>query len=102
MLRKKEFLLDKLQNFIGWLCSEAEVDEKSTIIDKLRSFQTDYNSFLQFLFKLDKVCDANGNISDDTINTHLADFKLDFKAYPQNAKDKFKRYIKCFVVASRT
>lgn len=102
MVNKKEFLLDKLNNLINWLKAEVELKDDSTIIIKLKAFSDDYNSFLQFLLKINSACDSTGSIADNILSTQLNDFKIDYDSYSQPIKDKFKRFIKCFCLALRT
>lgn len=91
---RKTFLLSKLHNFVKFLRS-LNIDYH--LIDKLESFYEDYQQFLILLTNLSMNADKQGNLKDKFIASFLKQYNVDFFNFEDQHRDKFKRYLECFV-----
>ena len=98
-MKKREALTSKLNNFIEFLKKPEtfNLSPDSHYLNLLSSYTQNYNKFILDLSMLAKIADTDGVISDQLISAYLATQKLDWNNYPEDARVKFCKYLKCFI-----
>jgi len=100
MTTKKIFLTQKLDNFILFVCDILGNDHQC--VKRLKELAYDYNKFLLFISHLSTIADKDGYIEHNKITHFLKSFDVNLDEFNDEQQQKFKKYLRCFIIVLRS
>lgn len=101
VITKQSFLSEKLNNLIKWIISDNIFDKDHSLVQKLKEFQKDYNTFLLFLMSINGMADSKGQLTNNQIETFLSIYNIQLKSFKDDQIIKFSKYLQCFILTLR-
>lgn len=97
---KKSFLLTKYNNFITWIEKDKVLPKNHQLLNLLKNYR-DFDKLLSFINTICNYSDSEGNIPEESLSDFLSKFNVSLSSFKDTVKDKFTRYLKCFILAAK-